>query len=98
MDGIEEFTNKRVTCSAIPGFTVDIGQEWRIVLSPAAKPSFSWILLRAYLPPDGFPVTLNVYDDEMTECKKSTELQKALTEYLQNPNVQESINTLSSMK
>jgi hypothetical protein len=98
MQGIQEFVDNKVICSATPGFTLTIGQEWRIVLSPAAKPSFAWVLLRVYLLPDGFPVTLNVYNDELLECKKLADLRKALMEYLENPNVQESIRSLAAMK
>ena len=95
---IREFTGDALECTVDPGFSVDIGQEWRVVLTPKMRPTFQHILLRAYLPPAGFPAVLNLYDDDMTSCVSANALRRSLTTYLENPNVLETIKTLAKLE
>ena len=78
-EGVVESTDNQVRCRLVPGFSVNLGQEWRVVVQAAEGPE--QILLRAYIDPRGFPVHLDVYDEELVESGDEGQLRTALLQF-----------------
>ena len=72
---------RRVECVLEPGMLVNIGQEWRVKLR-ATQRSYEQILLRAYVSVKGYPVMLDLYEEDMIECKSKAILRRRLKEFL----------------
>jgi hypothetical protein len=66
------------------GHVVNLGVEHRVVIN-APEAGISDVLLRAYLPVDGLPVTLDILGDEDQECKSQEELVQALVAIPRHP-------------
>ena len=93
---VSEYTKDKVRCFPDPGYRVNMGQEWRVTIQSAASAT-SYVLLRAYVPQgdDGFPVTLDIYEDELVPCPDAQALRKQLAAFLQKPTVLETIDLLA---
>ena len=78
--GVAQFTDNRVNCRLVPGFATNLGQEWRVVMR-AAGGGPEQVLLRAYIAPRGFPVQLDLYDEDLVECVDEDHLHQALLEF-----------------
>ena len=74
----------RVTCVLECGMLVNMGQEWRVKLR-ATRRNYEQILLRAYIPVHGYPVMLDLYEEDMIECTNETILRRRLTDFLKQP-------------
>jgi hypothetical protein len=94
---IHEYSKDRVKCLRVPGFVTNYGQEYRIILMPAGS-KFEHILLRAHVPAEGFPVRLDLYDEDLLVCNGLPTLRRRLKEFLQRSNTKEVINALVSAR
>ncbi len=72
---------RRVKCILERGLLVNMGQEWRVKLS-ATQRNYEQILLRAYVSVKGYPVMLDLYEEDMIECKREATLRRHLKEFL----------------
>ena len=92
--GVERFTKKKARCQLRRGFSTNLGQEWRIILhSSAGGPD--QLLFRAHVPPGGYPVRLDLYEDRLTECIDEAALRAQLKRALALPAVQDAITNFS---
>jgi hypothetical protein len=73
-----------LTVNVERGHVVNMGVEHRVVIN-APEAGISDVLLRAYLPVDGLPVTLDTLGDEDQECKSHEELVQALVAIPRHP-------------
>jgi len=87
---IESFKQGRLTCYLVSGSTTNWGQEWRATMRSVAR-GYEHVLLRAYVPVSGLPVKLDLYDRDVLNCTELGEVRAALKEFLQRPNVRETI-------
>ena len=93
-DAIRAYTNYKLECWRVSGFSVNLGQEWRIMLKPRSR-DYEQILLRSYVPMDGFPTSLDLYGEAMITCNNETTLRKNLANFLKTKTVVETILNLS---
>jgi len=93
-DAIRAYTGNRLECWRTPGFSVNMGQEWKIMLKPRAR-SYEQILLRAYVPIEGFPASLDLYDDSIVTCNDEAALRRHLANFLKTKAIIETIMILS---
>ncbi len=80
-DAVGIVTQQAVECHVASGFLVNWGQELRVVAKPRGR-DFEHILLRCYVPVDGFPVRLDVYDEDLEECGTEESLRESLSAFL----------------
>lgn len=93
-DAIRGFTNHRVDCWRISGFSVNLGQEWKIMLKPRSR-DYEQTLLRAYVPLEGFPTSLDLYGENIVTCRSEAVLRQKLADFLKIKTVVETILILS---
>ncbi len=93
-EAIREYTNHQLECWLKPGFLVNSGQEWRVILKPKSR-DYEQVLLRAYVPLDGFPTSLDLYGESMISCSNEAALRKNLANFLTTKTVVETILFLS---
>ncbi|HSN99314.1 MAG TPA: hypothetical protein VLS89_13555 [Candidatus Nanopelagicales bacterium] len=74
----------RVEMRVEPGFLVNMGQQLNLVV---AIDGFRDTLFRAYVPVDGFPVTLDLFGEEGFVCKDEAELKATLIDFLKKKEV-----------
>ena len=91
---IRDYTGHRLECWLVPGFLVDLGQEWRVTLKPKSR-DYEQILLRAYVPMDAFPTSLDLYGESLLTCSNEATLRKNLANFLKTRTVVETILFLS---
>lgn len=94
-EAIEAFTKKKVACEALPGHVTNLGQEYRITLVPRGGPAREYLLLRVHVPAAGYPVQLDLYDDDLAGCNDEAALNNALTEFLGRAATRDVIETLT---
>ena len=82
-----------------PGFSVNMGQQYNIIIRipMADQPGYTGTLFRAYIPVDGYPVTLDLFGEQGTVCNNSAELTKAILEFLKLANVQQRLKALKDL-
>jgi hypothetical protein len=73
----------RADVSLDVGHVVDLGQEWRAVVK-APEIGLQDYLLRAYVPADGYPVTLDYLAEEEKRCADEDQLVAALVEAIRH--------------
>lgn len=93
---IKQYADGKLQCYLDAGFHVNMGQEWRVMIEPLGRTTSGYVLLRVYVPETGFPATLNLYEDELVECKTRAQLERELNRFLAKPSVQETIELLST--
>jgi hypothetical protein len=91
---IREYTDQKLECWLIPGFSVNLGQEWRVMLKPWSR-DYEHILLRAYVPLSGFPTSLDLYGENLNTCSSEAILRKNLANFLKTKTVGETISLLT---
>jgi hypothetical protein len=70
------------------GHRVNLGQQYSFVVD-VPQAGLRDVLLRAYVPPDGYPVTLDLFEDERPVCGSLTELETAILRFLGNRDVKQ---------
>lgn len=76
--------DERVEVRVEPGFLVNMGQQLNLVI---VIDGFRDTLFRAYVPMDGFPVTLDLFGDEGVVCKSESKLRTSLISFLKKKEV-----------
>lgn len=79
-----------------PGYRTNLGQQFKIGVR-LADPVFSDILFRAYVPPDGYPVTLDLLEDEHPACRDAGELEQTLLVFLDKQPVKDQLKALRGL-
>lgn len=93
--GVGKGWNERVRCWRTRGFLTNLGQEWRVMMASAAGGP-EHVMLRAHVAPGGFPVRLDLYEEELVECADEAALREALKRFLQDPTTRSNLELLAS--
>jgi hypothetical protein len=88
--GVEAFTGGGAACQRRSGFVTNLGQEWRIVVRSAAGGP-EQVLLRAHVPLQGYPVKLDLYEEQLVDCPGEAELRAGLRRALSIPGIKDTI-------
>jgi len=95
--GIQEVLGDPFVVRLEPGYRVDKGQQYKLAIR-LDSPPFSDFLFRAYVPLDGFPVTLDLFGDKHPECADADALERELVQFLREDAVQRQIEALRRLK
>jgi hypothetical protein len=80
-------------CVLEPGFASNLGKEWRLsIVDPTTR--YEWALLRAHVPADGFPVTLDLFADEPAVAGTEAELEQILVRYLSDSTLRDNLELI----
>lgn len=74
-------------------YHTDIGRQHKVVLR-IPEQQYSDILLRAYVPVEGYPVTLDLFDDLCPSCADATAIKSTVKDFLQHKDVQRLLKSL----
>ena len=89
-EGVEMSTAQRVSCTLERGYPSRLGQEWRpMLVSRVGGPR--QLLFRAFIPAEGYPVSLDLHQGALTTAQSAWELRSQLEELLRDPAVVEQI-------
>ncbi len=94
--GIQESLGEPFVVRLEPGYRVNLGQQFKLAIR-LKDPEFSDFLFRAYVPPDGFPVTLDLFGDEHPACADVAGLEAKLLEFLGKDEVVQRIDALRDL-
>jgi hypothetical protein len=64
-----------------PGYAVAFGQQYNVVLKIGPR-QFRDVLFRAYVPPEGYPVRLDFFGEELTVCQGPDELEQSVRAFV----------------
>jgi hypothetical protein len=79
-----------------PGHRVNLGQQYRFVfLVPSVQ--YRDVLFRAYVPTEGFPVTLDLFDDKHPKCDTLDALETEIINFLGHPDVKQRLLSLKDV-
>jgi hypothetical protein len=79
-----------------PGHRVNLGQQYRFVfLVPSVE--YRDVLFRAYIPTDGFPVTLDLFDDKHPTCDTLDALETEVIHFLGHRDVKQRLLSLKDV-
>jgi len=79
-----------------PGYVTNLGQQYRLRLGiPARK--WEETLLRAYIPSEGFPIKLDLGDEEPVTCGDRKQLDDAVLRFMKKPEVANRMSTVREM-
>lgn len=79
-----------------PGHRVNLGQQYRFVfLVPSVD--FRDVLFRAYVPAEGFPVTLDLLDDKHPKCDTLDVLETEIINFLGHQDVKQRLLSLKDV-
>ena len=70
------------------GHRVNLGQQYSFVVR-VPKAGIRDVLLRAYVPTDGFPVTLDLFDDDHPKCMDIDQLEATILRFLGHADVKQ---------
>ncbi len=91
-EAIESHTANKVQCKLERGYVSNLGQEWRVIIAPVlAAPT---ILLRAHVSAGGFPVFLDLFEEEPVRCDTEKNLRENLLRFLSQGTTRETIAVL----
>jgi len=71
----EQFDQAQVTVE--PGHRTRLGQQYNVVLRLLAQ-NFRDVMFRAYIPTTGFPVSLDLFGEDVTVCPDRARLEQEL--------------------
>lgn len=92
-DYVRSHTENVVQCWPAPGYVTDLGQEYKIILK-GGDPGVEHLLLRAHIPATGFPVRLDLYDEDLIECRTEDDLHQQLRMFLERETTRNVISVL----
>lgn len=69
-----------------PGHLLKLGQQLNVVIT-VHRLGFREVLFRAYVPENGFPVSLDFFGEQPVPCRDRQELEAAIVRLLQDRNV-----------
>jgi len=76
-----------------PGHLVGMGQQFN-VLTQIERRGFRDVLFRAYIPTDGWPVSLDLFDDDFVSCQDEDALRKAIGGFIGRQEIRQRLRTL----
>jgi hypothetical protein len=79
-----------------PGHRVNLGQQYNFVFR-IPKEGIRDVLLRAYVPAAGFPVVLDLFDDNHPECRTLEALEAELIGFLGHQDVKQRLLALKDL-
>ena len=92
---IEElYKDSKMNVDVELGFKTNLGQQMNVVvyIDPI---KFRDVLFRAYIPIDGFPVSLDLFGEELQTCKDDEELQGEIIKFIKREDVSSRLLNLS---
>ena len=79
-----------------PGFMTNLGQQYRLRLRiPARK--WEETLLRAYIPSGGFPVSLDLGDEQPEACDDKSQLDESILRFMNRPEIAHRMSIISDL-
>jgi hypothetical protein len=78
------------------GYRVNLGQQYSFAFH-VPKIGFRDVLLRAYVPPGGFPVSLDLFDGNAPKCTSLDELEAEIIGFLSHPDVKQRLLSLKDI-
>lgn len=79
-----------------PGHRVNLGQQFLLVVR-VPKADLRDVLLRAYVPADGFPVSLDLFDGQQPRCENLDDLETEILGFLRHPDVKHRLLALKDI-
>ncbi len=77
---------KGVVVDLEPGYATNLGQQFRVRLRVPAR-GWDQNLFRAYIPPDGFPISLDLDGEQPVTCPDAASLEQAVLDFLRKPEI-----------
>ncbi|MGD0090208.1 MAG: hypothetical protein ABSE73_09830 [Planctomycetota bacterium] len=94
-EAIKLYGRPALECRLEPGANTNYGLEYKVVV---VTPSYTYPLLRAYVPFDGIPIKLNLNDEQLHECQDTTELDNKLVEFLKRQTTRDVLDQLRVLR
>lgn len=69
-----------------PGYQTNLGLQMNVLLLIPSR-AFRDVFFRAYVPPAGFPVALDLFGEEPVLCPDESKLEEELLNFLKTPQV-----------
>ncbi len=79
-----------------PGHLVNMGQQFNILTEIPTR-QFRDVLFRAYIPTDGWPVSLDLFDDDFVLCSDEAALEGAIVDFVRRPEIRQRLLTLKEL-
>jgi hypothetical protein len=79
-----------------PSYRVNLGDQYRMVIRIPAQ-GFNDVLFRAYVPEQGFPVTLDLFDDDAPSCPDVAALEQEIVKFLEHKDVKRRLLALKKL-
>ena len=76
-----------------PGYMVNAGLQGRVVLAIPSR-NYRDVLFRAYIPAGGYPLSLDLYGEELIPCADAQELREQVAAFLTRPDIVARLNAL----
>jgi hypothetical protein len=89
---IQQKWQKDLSCNLAQGFPTNYGHEFRVVIR-SLRSNYEHTLLRAYVPLNGVPVKLDLYDYSMLDCADVDALSDTLGNFLARRETRDAIET-----
>lgn len=94
--GLRGGAKKALVVSLQPGFQATMGQQLNVVVEIPER-HFQDTLFRAYVPLAGQPIQLDFYGEEPTETQTLEEMEDAIIEFLNRPEIKGRLNDYRSL-
>lgn len=78
------------------GFLVNMGQQYRFIVSVGSA-GYKDTFFRLYVPPDGFPTTLQLFEGETRVCHSIDDLRREIMDFLNRDAIKQRLRALMSM-
>jgi hypothetical protein len=91
---VETVTQQHVKCVLLPGFTTNLGTEYRATAHSQGK-NIDHILFRVHVPFDGLPLNFDFYEDDMRKCENLDDVSIALGDFAAQEATRETLRLLS---
>lgn len=83
----------RIEVRVEQGYRVNLGQQYNVVVR-IPRSDYRTVLFRAYVPVDGFPVSLDLLEDAHPRCADLDELEAEILRFLGHPDVKQRLLAL----
>jgi len=93
---LKKGTKKPIHVKVEPGYTTNLGTQLNLVVEiPSRK--YQWILLRAYVPSGGTPISLDFIGEDVTKCNDIRAMEDEVIKFLNRPAVLDTLRTLRTL-
>lgn len=79
-----------------PGHRANLGQQFLLVVR-VPKADLRTVLLRVYVPAEGFPVSLDLFDGQQPQCENLDALETEILGFLRHPDVKHRLLALKDI-